>query len=121
MDAQRDNKFAFDKEQREKLTTQFADVPVAVKFVVKGVHGDEATEELSDFVRAYAKLAPGFSVKVENTPTEQNAPVVELWVDGDPSGVSFCGVPSGKELESFTKAVLNAGGKGDNIPDEVLR
>ncbi|MDE6337333.1 MAG: thioredoxin family protein, partial [Muribaculaceae bacterium] len=111
----------FDKEQRENLTEQLADLPVAIKFVVKGEHSKEETKALSDFARAYAKLAPGFSVKVENTPTEQDAPVVELWVDGDPSGVSFCGVPSGKELDSFTTVVLNAGGKGENMPDEMLR
>lgn len=115
------NTVIFDKEQREQLSTQLANLPVAIKFVVKGEHSNETTKALSDFVREYSKLAPGFSVKVENTPTEQNAPVVEIWVDGDPSGVSFCGVPSGKELNSFTAAVLNAGGKGENMPDEMLR
>lgn len=95
----------FDKAQRENLTEQLADLPVTIKFVVKGERGKEETKALSDFAKVYAKLAPGFSVKIENTPTEQDTPVMELWVDGDPSGISFCGVPSGKELGSFTTAV----------------
>ncbi len=114
-------KYTFDKEKREQLVSLFADFPVAIKFVVKGLHDREETKEMVEFIRAYTKLSPAFSIKIENTPTEQEAPLVELWVNGNPSGVSFCGVPSGKKLDSFTTAILNAGGKGDNMPDEMLR
>lgn len=115
------DRYTFDKEKREQLVSQFSDFPVGIKFVVKGLHEQEETKEMVEFIRAYTKLSPAFSLKIENIPTEQNAPLVELWVNGNPSGVSFCGVPSGRKLDSFTAAILNAGGKGDNMPDGLLR
>ncbi|MDE5888310.1 MAG: alkyl hydroperoxide reductase subunit F [Muribaculaceae bacterium] len=54
-------------------------------------------------------------------PTEEDAPVLRLWREGKPSGVSFCGIPNGHEFTSLILAVLNAAGLGKNLPDEGLR
>lgn len=40
--------------------------------------------------------------------------------EGKPTGVSFKGIPGGHEFTSLLLAVLNADGKGKNLPDEVL-
>jgi alkyl hydroperoxide reductase subunit F len=40
-----------------------------------------------------------------------------LWKDGQPTGVSFKGIPGGHEFTSLLMAILNADNKGKNIPD----
>lgn len=43
-----------------------------------------------------------------------------LLKDGQPTGIVFRGIPGGHEFSSLLLAVLNADGKGKNLPDEAL-
>jgi alkyl hydroperoxide reductase subunit F len=43
-----------------------------------------------------------------------------LLKNGEDTGVKFRGVPNGHEFTSLLMAILNADGKGKNIPDEAL-
>ena len=43
-----------------------------------------------------------------------------LLKEGQPVGISFRGIPNGHEFTSLLLAVLNADGKGKNLPDEAI-
>lgn len=45
---------------------------------------------------------------------------LDILRDGQPTGVSFRGIPTGHEFTSLILAVFNADGKGKNFPDEVV-
>ncbi|KGN68408.1 alkyl hydroperoxide reductase subunit F [Porphyromonas sp. COT-239 OH1446] len=75
-------------------------------------NGQAMVEMITDFASSSDKL----SVEV-NPGTELR---LELLRDGEATGVSFRGIPTGHEFTSLILAVFNADGKGKNLPDEVL-
>jgi alkyl hydroperoxide reductase subunit F len=74
----------------------------------------ELREFLSDFVSASDKLSYTF--------TETDEPLFEfsLLKEGEETGIKFRGIPNGHEFTSLLLAVLNADGKGKNLPDEAI-
>ena len=99
----------------------FANLQGQYEFVVNGLKDRTETKNMEEFVRDFASSSQALEVRVVDTPTEENAPVLELWKDGNPTGVSFCGIPNGHEFTSLILAVLNAAGQGKNRPDDALR
>lgn len=99
----------------------FANLQGQYEFVVNGLKDRTETKNMEEFVRDFASSSQALEVRVVDTPTEENAPVLELWKDGNPTGVSFCGIPNGHEFTSLILAVLNAAGQGKNLPDDALR
>lgn len=75
-------------------------------------HGTDLREMIEDFATTSERL----SIVIEES--EQLALILER--DGKPTGVSFRGIPTGHEFTSLLLAVLNADGKGKNLPDEVI-
>lgn len=110
-----------EKDILNQLKSIFSTLETSVTLVVTGVFGRSETDQMLEFARDFASTSPALSVKEADAPTEQNAPVMELWRDGEPTGVSFCGIPNGHEFTSLILAVLNAAGMGKNLPDEGLR
>ena len=110
-----------DKDIITQLKGIFANLETAFTFVVSGVSSREETRQMVEFVNDFASSSAAFSVKEEDTPTEENAPTLAIWRDGNPTAVSFCGIPNGHEFTSLILAVLNAAGQGKNLPDEALR
>ena len=43
-----------------------------------------------------------------------------LLKDNQPTGIKFRGIPNGHEFTSLLLAILNADGKGKNLPDEAI-
>lgn len=109
-----------DKDIITQLKGIFANLETAFTFVVSGVSSREETRQMVEFISDFATSSPAFTVKEEDTPTEENAPVLSLWRDGNPTGISFCGIPNGHEFTSLILAVLNAAGQGKNLPDDAL-
>ena len=76
----------------------------------------EATD--SAFIEIFDK---GENPQLESEITAELEPVIALFdSDGKYTGVSFHGVPSGHELESFMYAIYNAAGPGQEISDELF-
>lgn len=109
-----------DKEIISQLQGIFANLATPFTLVVNGVAGREDTDRMLEFAREFASASPAIDVRANDTETIQKAPVMELWRDGAPTGVSFCGIPTGYEFTSLILAVLNAAGMGKNMPDEAL-
>ena len=110
-----------DKDIIDQLKGIFSTLETSVTLVVTGVSSRKETGDMLEFARDFASSSPALSVKAEDAPTEEDAPVMQLWKDGTPTGVSFCGIPNGHEFTSLILAVLNAAGLGKNLPDESLR
>lgn len=76
--------------------------------------GGALLEFLSDFATTSARLA------VERVEAEADRLEFALVKDGTPTGVVFRGIPNGHEFSSLILAVLNADGKGKNLPDDGI-
>lgn len=62
-----------DKDIITQLKGIFANLETAFTFVVSGVSSREETRQMVEFVNDFASSSAAFSVKEEDTPTEENA------------------------------------------------
>ncbi|MDR1879627.1 MAG: alkyl hydroperoxide reductase subunit F [Tannerellaceae bacterium] len=76
----------------------------------------EGREELLQLLNDVAATSDKITVRVN----EGKYPGFALLRNGEATGISFRGVPSGHEFSSLLLAILNADGKGKNIPDESI-
>ena len=79
--------------------------------------------ELASFLKAISALSPKLSLELY-TPEESGKvpeldtsylPVTGLFKDGAYGRAAFCGIPGGKEINSFVLAVYNLSGPGKRI------
>jgi alkyl hydroperoxide reductase subunit F len=78
----------------------------------------EKQAELLELAQALAST----SAQIEISGEGESRPDVfmELRKDGEPTGISFRGIPAGHEFTSLVLAILNADGKG-KLPDEGIK
>lgn len=78
----------------------------------------EKAQELIDFLNDVA----GCSDKLSCRLTETDQPRLEFTLEkeGKETGIKFRAIPGGHEFTSLLLAVLNADGKGKNLPDEAI-
>lgn len=78
----------------------------------------EQAQELVAFLDDVASCSDKLSCQLVQT----EAPKLEFTIvkDGDETGIKFRGIPNGHEFTSLLLAVLNADGKGKNLPDEAI-
>lgn len=76
-------------------------------------------QEMLDFLADVASCSDKLSCQPETT----GEPRLEfsLLKEGRETGICFRGIPNGHEFSSLLLAVLNADGKGKNLPDESLQ
>lgn len=110
-----------DKEIIDQLKGIFANLDTSILLLVQGSPEDPHRKEMEEFVTDFASSSSAFQVKVEDFPTEEQAPVLSIWRDGVPTGVQFAGIPGGHEFSSLILAVLNAAGQGKNFPDQITQ
>lgn len=78
----------------------------------------EKAQELVDLLNDVASCSDKLSCRLSET----DVPLLEfsLEKEGIDTGVKFRGIPNGHEFTSLLLAVLNADGKGKNLPDEAI-
>lgn len=78
----------------------------------------EQAGEMIDFLNDIANCSDKLSCQV----TETDEPKLEftLLKEGKETGIKFRAIPGGHEFSSLLLAVLNADGKGKNLPDEGI-
>ncbi len=74
----------------------------------------EITAFINDFVTTSPKLSAAFNDASGNTLE------FSILKEGVPTGIKFRGIPNGHEFTSLLLAILNADGKGKNLPDEMI-
>ena len=78
----------------------------------------EEASGLIEFLNDFATTSP--RLIVEKHEVDGDALSFTLLKNGEETGVTFRGIPNGHEFTSLLLAVLNADGKGKNLPDEGI-
>ena len=78
----------------------------------------EQAHELIGFLNDVASCSEKLSCQL--TETDKPGPEFALLKEGMETGIKFRGIPGGHEFTSLLLAVLNADGKGKNLPDEAI-
>ena len=78
----------------------------------------EQARELIDFLNEIASCSDKLSCRL--TETETSGPEFTLLKEEQKTGIKFRAIPGGHEFSSLLLAVLNADGKGKNLPDESI-
>lgn len=102
----------------EQVRSVFRHLQARYVFHVSHSPKHEKSRELIDFLNDVA----GCSDKLSCRLTEVDKPVLEfsLMKEEAETGIRFRGIPGGHEFTSLLLAVLNADGKGKNLPDETI-
>lgn len=74
--------------------------------------------QLIEFLTDFATTSPRLSI--EQHEAEGDTLEFTLLRNGEATGVTFRGIPNGHEFTSLLLAILNADGKGKNLPDEGI-
>ena len=86
--------------------------------VIADSHRNE-TEEMPQFLNDFASCSDHLTCEFNQT-FQDNSLEFTLLKDGKETGITFRGIPNGHEFTSLLLAVLNADGKGKNLPDEMI-
>lgn len=83
-------------------------------YVLRATEGSSSAHgELKELITEMAETSDHLSVEFVKDETVR----LELLKNGEATGVSFRAVPGGHEFSSLLLAILNADGKGKNLPD----
>lgn len=88
-------------------------------FRIAAPKDDSHGATMRDFFSDVASTSPKLSVAVTEVPAGSEA-CCELFKGPEQTGILFRGLPNGHEFTSLLLAVLNADGKGKNLPDDTL-
>ena len=78
----------------------------------------EESGQLIAFLNDFATTSPHLNVEIHEA--DGNTLFFTLLKNGEETGITFRGIPNGHEFTSLLLAVLNADGKGKNLPDEGI-
>ena len=73
---------------------------------------------MAEFLRDFATSSP--KITIDMVEAEGDSLSFELLKNNMPTGIAFRGIPNGHEFTSLLLAILNADGKGKNLPDEGI-
>ena len=79
----------------------------------------EEASQMREFLNDFASTSPRLSLELYDA--EGDTLYFDLVKDNQPTGIRFRGIPNGHEFTSLLLAVLNADGKGKNLPDEGIQ
>lgn len=94
----------------------FADLHSSFVFRVTRDANDEQSAEFTAFVEDVASC----SEKISTEYHDGEGFAFSLIRDGEDTGISFRGIPNGHEFTSLLLAVINADGRGRNLPDDTI-
>lgn len=104
---------------KEQVTGVFQLLDRNYTFDVKYNPSRDDAKELVEFINDVVGCSPLLTAAFKEV-DGGNVLGFTLLREGKPTGVSFKGIPGGHEFTSLLLAVLNADGKGKNLPDDVL-
>ncbi len=102
----------------QQVTEIFRNLEADYTFRISYAPLREESSQLIEFLTDFAGTSPRLSV--EKQETDGNALSFILLKNGEPTGITFRGIPNGHEFTSLLLAILNADGKGKNLPDEGI-
>ena len=102
----------------DQVRSIFAQLEANYTFEIKASASREEAPELTAFINDVASCSDKISCETVNA--EGNCLEFSLLKNGKHTGIKFRGIPNGHEFTSLLLAVLNADGKGKNLPDEMI-
>ncbi|MDR0994996.1 MAG: alkyl hydroperoxide reductase subunit F [Tannerella sp.] len=103
---------------KEQLRGIFAALDGEFLFDANLPPADKHAGELREMLDEVAATSPHLACRFREEAGDLG---FDLLKDGQATGIRFRGIPNGHEFSSLLLAVLNADGKGKNIPDEGIR
>ena len=105
-----------DKDIISQVKTVFASLGSDFVFRLSGDPSLPKTKEMLEFLTDVVSCSPRLAVEMTDMP--EVSPVFPFGAMA-PHGITFRCIPGGHEFTSLLLAVLNADGKGKNLPDEA--
>ena len=102
----------------DQVRSIFAQLEANYTFEIKASASREEAPELTAFINDVASCSDKISCETVNA--EGNCLEFSLLKNGKHTGIKFRGIPNGHEFTSLLLAVLNADGKGKNLPDKMI-
>ena len=100
----------------QQVTEIFRNLEADYTFRISQSPLREESSQLIEFLNDFATTSS--HLKVEIHPADGDTLAFTLLKNGEETGITFRGIPNGHEFTSLLLAVLNADGKGKNLPDE---
>ena len=104
---------------KNQVTSVFQLLEGSYTFEVNYNETRSEAKELIDFINDVVSCSPNLTATF-NKVDDKDLLEFSLLKDGVNTGVKFRGIPGGHEFTSLLLAVLNADGKGKNLPDEAI-
>lgn len=108
-----------DKEILEQLRAIFKMLETPVEFHLFAAPGTQREKETEEFLSQLCSTSELLSYT--KVAADADAGEFSIFHGGEPTRITFRGIPGGHEFNSLLLAILNADGKGKNMPDEALR
>lgn len=108
-----------DQSIKNQVTSVFQLLESEFTFAVKFNPNRSDSQELIDFVNDVVSCSPLLNASFTEV-VDIDILEFSLLKGGNDTGVKFRGIPGGHEFTSMLLAVLNADGKGKNLPDEAI-
>lgn len=86
-----------------------------VEFHVFTKPGDTKGREMEEFIKDLCSTSPLLSYSTVETDKAEAS--FSIFHGGEPTRITFKGIPGGHEFNSLLLAILNTDGKGKNLPD----
>ena len=102
----------------QQVTEIFRNLEADYTFRISYAPLREESSQLIEFLNDFASTSP--HLNIEKYEAEGNTLCFALLKNGKETGITFRGIPNGHEFTSLLLAVLNADGKGKNLPDEGI-
>ena len=115
--AKKQDSSLFTSDMLSQLHTVFSkmEAPLVLKVYTKN---DALSNELLSYLLELSRLTD--KITLEEIKDEQRAPLVEIYKNGEYSGLAFHGVPGGHEFTSFILGLYNVSGPGQSVSEDVL-
>ena len=102
----------------QQVTEIFRNLEADYTFRISYAPLRKESNQLIEFLNDFASSSP--HLNIEKYEAEGNTLSFALLKNGTETGITFRGIPNGHEFTSLLLAVLNADGKGKNLPDEGI-
>ncbi|MEZ3589864.1 MAG: alkyl hydroperoxide reductase subunit F [Muribaculaceae bacterium] len=107
-----------DNDIKQQLQSIFGTLKSQFTLQLVSDGNEEQTARVREFLDDVASTSP--NIMVETVTGDVPYPTFGIVRDGEPTGISFCGIPNGHEFTTLLLALLNADGQGKNLPDPAL-
>lgn len=102
----------------EQVTEIFRNLEAEYKLSARISPQHSEANQLKEFLTDFATTSSHISLEIIEV--EGNTLAFDILKSGEPTGITFRGIPNGHEFTSLLLAILNADGKGKNLPDEGI-